>query len=84
MKSTQLAGHRDTLGSGASIHSCLTISTEVSTAGIVLLFSAAEIRGTMKSAPVRRSQGMLDSVSLWSWEKGFSSRTRLFATAISA
>ena len=35
-----LAGHRDTLGSNASIHSCLTISTEISTAGIVPLFSS--------------------------------------------
>ena len=35
-----LAGHRDTLGSTTSIHSCLTISTEISTAGIVPLFSS--------------------------------------------
>jgi hypothetical protein len=35
-----LAGHRDTLGSSASIESCLTISTEISTAGIVPLFSS--------------------------------------------
>ncbi len=35
-------------------------------------------------APVRRSQGMLDSVSLWSSENGFPGRTRFFATAISA
>ena len=35
-----LAGHRDPLGRSASIHSCLTISTEISTAGIVPLFSS--------------------------------------------
>ena len=35
-----LAGHRDTLDSTTSIHSCLTISTEISTAGIVPLFSS--------------------------------------------
>ena len=35
-----LAGHRDTLGSNASIHSCPTMSTEISTAGIVPLFSS--------------------------------------------
>ena len=35
-----LASHRDTLGSTTSIHSCLTISTEISTAGIVPLFSS--------------------------------------------
>ena len=34
------AGHRDTLGSDASIHSCPTMSTEISTAGIVPLFSS--------------------------------------------
>ena len=34
------ASHRDTLGSGASIHSRLTISTEISTAGIAPLFSS--------------------------------------------
>ena len=35
-----LAGHRDTLGNHASIHSCPTMSTEISTAGIVPLFSS--------------------------------------------
>ena len=35
-----LAGYRDTLGGSASIHSCPTISTEISTAGIVSLFSS--------------------------------------------
>jgi len=35
-----LAGHRDTLGSNASTHFWPTISTEISTAGIVPLFSS--------------------------------------------
>jgi len=35
-----LAGHRNTAGSSSSIHSCLTISTEISTAVIVPLFSS--------------------------------------------
>ena len=40
MRDRDLAGHRDTLGSSGSIHSCLTISTEISTAGTVPLFSS--------------------------------------------
>jgi len=35
-----LARHRATLGSSPSYHSCLTMSTEISTAGIVPLFSS--------------------------------------------
>ena len=37
----------------------------------------------MKFAPVRCSQEMLDSVSLWRSANGFRGPTRIFATAIS-